>query len=227
MATSKIGTLRPEDRQAFYQTASRLGVDPYELGAVVHQESGFRPNVWGGAGGKYRGLIQFGPGARKEVGLPDKSMSISEQLPYVEKYLQQRGYQPGMGVAKLYATILGGNPNVSLHAKDSFGTSVASSLPRFKKGGELYQAAQRTLGDPMTGQAPQPQQPQQTQAAAGGVPNIFNIYMTQPSREATSEEQFLNDYIGSMMKTPKVTSSFDPLQMLVQATGLNETPSYS
>jgi hypothetical protein len=43
---------------------------------------------------------------------------------------------------------LGGpNTNVSLDSKDSFGTSVASALPRFKKGGDLYANAQRVLGD--------------------------------------------------------------------------------
>lgn len=159
MAQAKIGTLKPEDRQAVFQTASKLGLDPYEFGALVHQESGFRPNVWGGSGGQYRGLIQFGPGARKEVGLPSKEMSIAEQLPYVEKYFQSRGYKPGMGIAKAYATVLGGNPNVSLKAKDSFGTSVESSLPKFKKGGQLYKMAQATLGDPLTGTQPQPAAP--------------------------------------------------------------------
>lgn len=159
MAQAKIGTLKPEDRQAVFQTASKLGLDPYEFGALVHQESGFRPNVWGGSGGQYRGLIQFGPGARKEVGLPSKEMSIAEQLPYVEKYFQSRGYKPGMGIAKAYATVLGGNPNVSLKAKDAFGTSVESSLPKFQKGGQLYKMAQATLGDPLTGAQPQPVAP--------------------------------------------------------------------
>ena len=52
-----------------------------------------------------------------------------------------------MGIDKEYATILGGNPNVSLQAKDAFGTSVASSLPGFQPGGSLYKRAQTTLGD--------------------------------------------------------------------------------
>jgi hypothetical protein len=184
MAPGRIGTLQSADRQAVFKSAERLGLDPYEFGALVHQESGFRPNVWGGAGGQYRGLIQFGPGARKEVGLPDKPMTISEQLPYVEKYFQQRGYKPGMGIAKAYATVLGGNPNVSLNAKDSFGTSVSSSLPKFKPGGSLYKEAIKTLGDPLAG-APQQQQqqepakPQEISArqmqTPGGI--VFNVYL--------------------------------------------------
>ena len=185
MAPARIGTLQPADRQAVFQTASRLGLDPYEFGALIHQESGFRPNVWGGAGGQYRGLIQFGPGARKEVGLPEKPMTIAEQLPYVEKYFQSRGYKPGMGIAKAYATVLGGNPNVSLSAKDSFGTSVGSSIPKFKPGGALHKEAMKTLGDPLTGQVQPPATPQQvsTRQTPGGI--TYNIYVTGDGEQET------------------------------------------
>jgi len=169
MAPGRIGTLRPEDRQAVFSSAKRLGLDPYEFGALIHQESGFRPNVYGGAGGNYYGLIQFGGPERAKY--LDKSKlgkyTIAEQLPAVEQFLRDRGFQPGkMGIDRAYATILGGNPNVSLTAKDSFGTSVASSIPRFKSGGSLYKAAQTTLGDPLTQSAPVPTTAQQ-QAAKG------------------------------------------------------------
>jgi hypothetical protein len=147
MANKKIGTLSPQDKAAFLQTSRNLGLNPYELGGLIQLESGFRPNIWGGEGGKYRGLIQFGPGARQEVGLPTKDMTIAEQLPYVEKYFQSRGYKPGMGIEKAYATVLVGNPGGNLSAKDSFGTSVGSAAPRMKAGGDLYKAAQATLGD--------------------------------------------------------------------------------
>lgn len=147
MTSLRVGTLRPEDKQAFLDTSRRLGLDPYEFGALVHKESSFNPNIIGGAGNKYKGLIQFSPESRSEVGLPNRQMTISEQLPYVEKYLQNRGYKPGMGIDKAYATVLGGNPNVSLNAKDSFGTSVAGVLPSFQKNGSLYKLAQGTLGD--------------------------------------------------------------------------------
>lgn len=157
MATGRIGTLRPEDRQAVFSTAERLRLNPYEFGALIHQESGFRPNVYGGAGGNYYGLIQFGGPERAKYLDPGKlgKYTIAEQLPAVERFLLDRGFQPGkMGIDRAYATILGGNPNVSLTSKDSFGTSVASSLPRFKPGGSLYQEAQKTLGDPLTQVSP-------------------------------------------------------------------------
>ena len=197
MAQGRIGTLKPEDRQAVFQSASRLGLDPYEFGALIHQESGFRPNVWGGAGGQYRGLIQFGPGARKEVGLPSKEMTIAEQLPYVEKYFQSRGYKPGMGIAKAYATVLGGNPNVSLKAKDSFGTSVESSLPKFQKGGQLYKMAQTTLGDPLTGPAPATQQP--IAAPQQQQPNTIIVLADgEKAEKEDPKKAFLNSYLQNM-----------------------------
>ena len=143
---AQIGRLSPTDRAAFLKTSKNLGLSPYEFGGLIQLESGFRPNVMGGEGGQYKGLIQFGPGARQEVGLPSKDMTIAEQLPYVERYFQQRGYQPGMGIQKAYATVLGGNPDANINYKDSFGTSVASAVPRMKEGGDLYKTAQDVLG---------------------------------------------------------------------------------
>jgi hypothetical protein len=231
MAPGRIGTLQSADRQAVFNSAKRLGLDPYEFGALVHQESGFRPNVWGGASGQYRGLIQFGPGARKEVGLPDKPMTISEQLPYVEKYFQQRGYKPGMGIAKAYATVLGGNPNVSLKAKDSFGTSVESSLPRFKKGGQLYQRAQATLGDPLTGTVQNPQQlatvpaqqPQQTATAQtpGGI--TYNVYIDESDQPVQRDPM---DFLQKIIQKPE-RQRYSPAEIATALTSAAVTaPNY-
>ena len=90
MTTPRIGTLKPGDRQAVFASAKRLGLDPYEFGALIHQESGFRPNVYGGAGGNYYGLIQFGGPERAKY--LDKSKlgnyTIAEQMPAVEQFLR-------------------------------------------------------------------------------------------------------------------------------------------
>ena len=133
-----------EDATAIRATAQRLGVDPYTLGGLFEMESSHRPNVWGGAGGKYRGLIQFGPGARSEVGLPDRDMTISEQLPYVEAYFNQRGFKKGMGATELYRTVLVGNPNQS--GTDSWGTNSDEAASRMLPGGDLYERAKELYG---------------------------------------------------------------------------------
>lgn len=210
MAPARIGTLRPEDRQAVFASAQRLGLNPYEFGALIHQESGFRPNVFGGAGGNYYGLIQFGGPERAKY--LDKSKigkyTIAEQLPAVEQFLKDRGFQPGkMGIDRAYATILGGNPNVSLTAKDSFGTSVASSIPKFKQGGSLYQQAQTTLGDPLNlpSGAPAPA-PSNTAAAV--------------QKGNTLAETLLKQVIGTALQQrtqSSLPSLLSPLELLQQS----------
>jgi len=222
MASKKIGTLSPQDRAAFLQTSRNLGLNPYEFGGLIQLESGFRPNIWGGEGGKYRGLIQFGPGARQEVGLPSKYMTIAEQLPYVEKYFQSRGYKPGMGIEKAYATVLVGNPGGNLSAKDSFGTSVGSAAPRMKAGGDLYKAAQATLGDidlPVTQPQQDPSKQQedlkQTQLPTTQQQQLpVNIFITTPSSQEKA-----NDLLGSYASL--IMSPNSPYQNQIKAPRFN------
>ncbi|RPJ31876.1 MAG: hypothetical protein EHM17_14790 [Verrucomicrobiaceae bacterium] len=209
MTTGRIGTLRPEDRAAVFQTAQRLGLDPYEFGALIHQESNFRPNVYGGAGGNYYGLIQFGGPERAKYLKQEKlgKYTIAEQLPAVERFLTDRGFKPGqMGIDRAYATILGGNPNVNLNAKDSFGTSVASSLPGFKPGGRRYKEAQATLGDPLTPSSTAAQLAGASSSTATAQPAgasgldakkflegfiLKNLLVNQTLKEPTVQEQML------------------------------------
>ena len=152
MARSRVGILPSADRMAIFDAARRLKLDPYELGGFLSLESGpnMDPNIRGGAGGNYYGMIQFGPSERQKYLDPNKigKYTRAEQMPQAVQFLLDRGFKPGeMGIDRAYATVLGGNPNVSLHAKDSFGTSVAGALPRFRKGGDLYENARRVLGD--------------------------------------------------------------------------------
>jgi len=151
MATPRVGTLPQADRAAIFDAARKLKLNPYELGGFLSLESGTNmdPNIRGGAGGNYYGMIQFGPDEQKKY-LDQSRMgqyTRAEQMPKAVQFLTDRGYTPGMGIDRAYATVLGGNPNVSLNAKDSFGTSVAGASKRFKQGGDLYENAKRVLGD--------------------------------------------------------------------------------
>jgi hypothetical protein len=157
MSTPRIGILPHEERMAIFRGAKQLGLDPYEFGGFLSLESGpnMDPNIVGGAGGRHKGLIQFGQNEQQLYGLAGPQTRAG-QMPAVLKYFQDRGFKPGMDISRAYATVLGGNPNVSLEATDSFGTSVRSALPRFKKGGDLYENARRVLGDvPSELQTPQ------------------------------------------------------------------------
>ena len=148
MGRSRVGILPPEERMAIIRGARELKLDPYEFGAFLSLESGpnMDPNIVGGAGGRHKGLIQFGQNEQKQYGISGPQTRAG-QMPAVLRYFQDRGFKPGMGIGRAYATVLGGNPNVSLNARDSFGTSVAGALPRFRKGGDLYENARRVLGD--------------------------------------------------------------------------------
>ena len=144
----RVGILPEEERLAIFRGAKQLGLSPYEFGAFLSLESGpnMDPNIVGGTGDRHKGLIQFGQNEQKIYGITG-TQTRAGQMPKVLQYFQDRGYKPGMGIDRAYATVLGGNPNVSLSAKDSFGTSVQGVLPRFRKGGDLYANAQRVLGD--------------------------------------------------------------------------------
>ena len=150
--SKKVGILPQEERLAIFRGAQKLGLDPYEFGAFLSLESGpnMDPNVVGGAGGRHKGLIQFGQNEQRQYGISG-TQTRAGQMPAVLQYFEDRGYKPGMGIARAYATVLGGNPNVSLTSKDAFGTSVQSVLPRLKKGGDYYANAQRVLGDVPSG----------------------------------------------------------------------------
>lgn len=154
MATPRVGTLPQADRLAIFDAARKLKLNPYELGGFLSLESGpnMDPNIRGGAGDKYYGMIQFGPYEQKKY-LDQSRMgqyTRAEQMPKAVQFLTDRGYKPGMGIDRAYATVLGGNPNVSLNEKDSFGTSVTGASKRFRQGGDLYESAKRVLGDQPT-----------------------------------------------------------------------------
>lgn len=133
-------------QQALKQAADQLGIRPVDLAAVMSLETGgsFDPGIAGGAGGAYRGLIQFGPSEQKTYGW-EKGQSFEQQvLGPVVKYLKARGVKPGHGVQELYAAILTGNvANIKsggLDWKDSFGTSVRGAIPSLTKGGHYRNA---------------------------------------------------------------------------------------
>ncbi len=110
--------------------AKELGTSPEDLATVISYESKFRPGVYGGKGGRYMGLIQFGPEQRATYGANDKQ-TFAEQMPAVVRYLKSRGFKPGMNLNQLYATINGGNPYVSQGASDGNGT-IASHVAKMR-----------------------------------------------------------------------------------------------
>ena len=150
MPVGNVSSLNITDgskQQAIVSAANELGVKPEDLAAVISQETmgTFDPQIIGGEGNNYKGLIQFGIPERKAYGYRD-GMSFEEQmLGPVVRYLKDRGVKPGHGVKELYAAILTGNVSTldtdGLTRKDSFGTSVESALPELNQGGSHYNNA--------------------------------------------------------------------------------------
>lgn len=106
-----MASMSPELSQAIIASAKRLGVDPVDIGTAISYETGgkFDPNLWGGKGGNYLGLIQFGPEERAKYGVKEGQSPV-EQMGAVENFLRDRGVKPGMGMLDIYSTINAGSP---------------------------------------------------------------------------------------------------------------------
>jgi len=215
MATPKVGILPHEERMAIIRGARELGLHPYEFGAFLSLESGpnMDPNIVGGAGGRHKGLIQFGQNEQQLYGISGPQTRAA-QMPKVLQYFKDRGFKPGqMGIDRAYATVLGGNPNVSLNAKDSFGTSVAGVLPRFKQGGDLYKNAQRVLGDiPADTEITQQQPGKGQDVSTGGFLQGFMSAMAgnQP-KELSVSELLRQEIMGQILNPSQPNKSFERL----------------
>ncbi len=125
------------------RVSNDLGIRPRDLAAAISYETGgtFDPNKFGGKGGNYLGLIQFGPEERQKYGV-HPGMTFDQQMQSVEAYLRDRGVKPGMGLPEIYRTINGGNPNAPLNASDGNGT-IAQHIQRIQA--EHYASADNFL----------------------------------------------------------------------------------
>jgi hypothetical protein len=204
---------------AIIQGAQRLGLHPYEFGGFLSLESGpnMDPNIVGGAGGRHKGLIQFGQNEQKKYLTPG-TQTRAGQMPAVLRYFEDRGYVPGMGIERAYATVLGGNPNVSLNAKDSFGTSVAGASKRFKAGGDLYENARRVLGDIPEGYIGSEQKSSTSgDTVSGGLfQGLMSAIADRQAQEPTTKDLLKQELVQQLFQ-PKQQSLFNPFQMLLNA----------
>ncbi|WP_163697252.1 hypothetical protein [Adonisia turfae] len=131
--------------QALVNTANNLGLDPTQFAALMSWESGgtFNPNIMGGDGGQYKGMIQFSPDNQNRYGT-GAQQSIAEQMPQIERYLIDRGFQPGQhDIRHAYSAVLAGQADERYwNRTDSNGTSVRNAAPKFQQGDHYDRAAQ-------------------------------------------------------------------------------------
>lgn len=135
-------------QRALIDAAAKIGIKPEELAAIISFETKgtFNPDTVGGEKNNYRGLIQFGPPERRQFGVYP-GQSFEDQMNSVVAYFKARGFKPGMGLLRAYATVLTGNANGNVHARDSNGTSAFSAVQnQISPGTSHWQNALRFLG---------------------------------------------------------------------------------
>lgn len=115
------------------ETAKELGVSTEDLATVISFESAgtFDPTIAGPTTqhGTHKGLIQFGESQAAKYGV-DFNDPINTQLGKdgaIVKYLRDNGYQNGMSLEQLYATINAGDPN-GLNKSDTFNGGTAGTV---------------------------------------------------------------------------------------------------
>lgn len=110
--------------------AKSSGYNADDILKVINYESSGRPDVYGGKGGKYFGLLQFGPEERKQFGVDTVHPNAQNQIDAGFKFLAARGFKPGMGLMDLYSTVLAGSPG-HYNRTDGAGT-VAQHVGRMQ-----------------------------------------------------------------------------------------------
>lgn len=161
---------RSEFARALTESAARLGVSPRDLATVISFETGgtFSPSIYGGKGGKYLGLIQFGPAEQQQYGANAKQTDV-EQLQAVERYLTGRGLKPGMDIRDLYSTILAGSPGKYDASDKAAGGAVSSVTAAVGKQMDPHRVkADQLLGNTQVADN-KPQPPRRPDGAPGPV----------------------------------------------------------
>ena len=115
--------------KALVKAANELGVSAKDLAAIISYETigTFRPDIVGGTGNNYMGLIQFGPEERAMYGA-SAGQSFEEQVTgpvvrfFKDRFAKVGRSTQGATLSDLYRTVNGGNPNAPLSASDGNGT---------------------------------------------------------------------------------------------------------
>jgi hypothetical protein len=148
--------------------AQKAGYNADDLLKVINYESSGRPDVWGGKGGKYFGLIQFGEPERKQFGVDTVHPNAQNQIDATFRYLDARGFKPGMGLMDLYSTVLAGSPGhynrsdgagtVAQHVGKMGGKAMPQSADMPMAYAAAEPAAPTTINDLLQQPAAQPMQ---------------------------------------------------------------------
>lgn len=110
MKAREVMTADPEFASEVNRLATKYGVPPNALLAVMQFESGFSPSIRNAAGSGATGLIQFMPSTARALGTTTDAlaqMSRAEQMVYVEKYFDQFASRlSGGSIDDIYMAVL-------------------------------------------------------------------------------------------------------------------------
>lgn len=108
--------------------AKELGIDPIDFATLIGYETWgtYSTSQWGGEGGNYLGLIQFGASERQEFGAYP-GQPFGEQIDAAVRFAKKRGFKPGSGLYQLYSTVNAGSPG-HLGAQDMSGKTVTQHV---------------------------------------------------------------------------------------------------
>lgn len=190
--------MTPDAINYLRQKAQAAGYNADDLLKVMQYESSGDASRWGGKGGQYFGLIQFGPNERAQFGVDTKNPSEQNQIDATFKYLSARGYKPGMSLIDLYSTINAGSPG-HYNASDGNGT-VASHVAKM-----MGQSAPSTAMSyaPTSAQPMQSSQPKtiedllkmpQTQELAGGLLGLRKANTQIAQQEDDDFNKIMQDF---------------------------------
>lgn len=179
--------MTPEAIAYLREKAAAAGYNPNDLLRVINYESSGDASRWGGKGGDYYGLIQFGPNERKTYGVDPTHPNEVAQVDATLRFLHDRGFRPGMGLLDLYSTVNAGSPG-HYNASDGNGT-VAGHVARMM-GQPLPAAAPEA---PTAPAAPAAQQPEE--ALSG----LLSPRRAQPARPAQIPAQEDDGFLRQAM----------------------------
>jgi hypothetical protein len=178
--------LTPEDLAYLAESGARLGYSPQDaanMQRVINYESSADPTRWGGKGGKYFGLIQFGPNERQQFHVDTEHPNARNQIDAAWQFMKARGYKPNMGLLDAYSTVNAGSPG---HYKASDGNGTVSSH------------VARMLGQPVSGVPTPPSRPM-------GLLNMAQSGQAQAPEPDVSLTPKPEEDISSLLQPPAQT----------------------
>lgn len=144
--------MNKELRLAILETAQAIGADPVDLATAISYETGGTFDPWKRGPttkwGTHRGLIQWGEPQRRQYGVY-RGMPVRDQMRAAGKYLQDRGFKPGMGLLEMYSAINAGGIGEKYYGRSDAHAGGAWGTVRDKVEKQMHghrRNAERLLG---------------------------------------------------------------------------------